>query len=268
MPEYQQNKPKPIQQMQKWAAEKELHYWEGFLLLRVSGLRKRGIYQDRQRSLAAVTQCLLNYLNLLTHECEVCFKKLAVECGLATTSYQGKNSYTRAIRLFTELLEPAGLVTTEKSIDPILNIPMPSRIFVTDEFFRMIGVTDLSYIEKYREKFYSYQVKRYFTKQEIENMGTLSVSEVRRRASIKHREAALASRSAAHANKMMSNRKNRLEQHESNTGKTYGYSKTEASMAIEVLGSLSEQEQNALTSATLRHHINAYKQRLRQHTVI
>ncbi len=180
-PQHHTKIPGVLLRWMNWTAEKPLHQWQGFALLKAAGIRKRSLYQDRQKSLAAVTQAILHHLNLCTHDVHASIEQIAELCELSTVSNGNKN-ITRVSRLFTQVLEPCGLVECEKVWDKFSGLWTPKHIRVTPLFFEFLGL-EYSIVEQEQVKRQAYTQKQLIDEHDA---GLMTISDLQKLAKRRH----------------------------------------------------------------------------------
>ncbi|MBN7819321.1 plasmid replication initiator RepA [Bowmanella yangjiangensis] len=250
-PKHHKARPGVIRRWQSWTESKPVHLWTGFQLLKVSGSRSRNIRPERQVALAATVQAMLHHLNLVTHQVEACVETLADTCALSTVSKAGNKSITRVSRLINDLLEPAGLVTTEKVWDKNLGCWIPKYIEVQPLFFEMLGIS-MHYVEKEQARRQAYAQKLLVSDSEA---GLLSISELKHRAKLHHINQAFKRRKQKLEEKSQKRLASRLKGAES----THGYHEVDNEIALGILRSLPQDELARLTPAKLKELVNRRK---------
>lgn len=149
-PAHHKARPFFIRRAQKFAGDKDLALWPGWVPL-LARTRKRRLYPDAANALNAIVPAMLHYANLCTHHVHATVEQLSDDSGLSTTSASGNKSITRACRII-QTMESVGLVHCPHKIwDKHSGTWLPKYIELTDVFWTMIGM-DLNRVEQEQHK--------------------------------------------------------------------------------------------------------------------
>lgn len=233
------------------AKDKELHLWEGWTLIHHQQGRQRGFYEDARNNMRCMVPAMIHHLNIHTFQVQASIEELADLCGLSTESAAGNESICRASR-FIQMLADAHIIECDKVWDKHNECWIPKFITVNPIFFDWIGI-QYSEIEAAQAKLRRYVNLDYITAEEL---GTLSLAEIRKKAKIAHIRHAF-----RHRKEAMSRRK-KARDHKKAQAKTDAKEKNDIAKVI--LSELTKEEIASLTPDELKLLVNQRRKYLRK----
>lgn len=114
--------------------------WEGFAYLRQHTSRSRAFNHHRAQAIQAGVECMLHHVHITSGMIQASCEQMADLCGLSTVSAAGNKSITRFTRMIDDL-EKFSLIETERVWDKTLGMWIPKLIWVTELFWRMVGLS-------------------------------------------------------------------------------------------------------------------------------
>lgn len=191
-PKHHKSRPMFLIKAFNYASTRKVWYWEGFSFYKKHAGRQRRFNLHRGRAIQSGTLCMIHHVDIVTGLVHASCEQMADMCGLSTYSKRGNKSITRFTRMIDDL-EKFYLVKTEKVWDRVLGQWIPKMIWLTDLFWRMVGLNEIEYHSAQNQQL-GYR-KRGLSLKEQEN---LTVTEAKRLSKKKFIEAAFNRRKKAH----------------------------------------------------------------------
>jgi len=157
---YLKKPPVLIQEALKLSAERSILDADQAVYARACGDRQKNYYPDRRAAIRAITDCLLQHVNLVTLDVQISYRKIADLCGLSTISraelakvaeakekgrcYRPAVSITRVTRGIKDIIELGGVYAPREWQtwdDAYFGHWIDKQFSLTPVFFELLGVT-------------------------------------------------------------------------------------------------------------------------------
>jgi hypothetical protein len=212
-PEYYKSPPALISDLAKSSRDRDPLKHELTLLALSDSQRKKAFYRDRYIAIRALHECFARHICLVTGQVKISLKAAAISCGLATVSQAERakadadpayNPYyciSRAWRALQDMIA-LGWIAYKKEdqvFDKETKTWLDLYFEITPAFYKVVGITEERWQKHHRRALGRYKQKALSLGLSIEEVAQMSLTEIKQRERINHRNRVFDKRKKAQA---------------------------------------------------------------------